>query len=166
MRSCHNAATEFLRQYWSAVLPTAAGALGAGTNATSAAVKSAKAEKMAGYLRSTDNKVNAVVHTATIAGFDPARVRAVSQEHRVCAKDGSLMDRLLRRLLGRCMSRWKGRSGGWRTARRRRAAGADYMHVVTAGVGHRKDVVHADSFTHYTPPKAWQAYFRRHRGIG
>ncbi|RSH88965.1 RNA polymerase II transcription factor B subunit 1 [Saitozyma podzolica] len=76
MRSCHNAATEFLRQYWSAVLPTAAGALGAGTNATSAAVKAAKAEKMAGYLRSTDNKVNAVVHTATIAGFDPARVRA------------------------------------------------------------------------------------------
>jgi hypothetical protein len=86
-------------------LPTAAGALGAGTNATSAAVKAAKAEKMAGYLRSTDNKVNAVVHTATIAGFDPARVRAVSQEHRVWAKDGSLMGRLLRRLLGRCMCR-------------------------------------------------------------
>jgi hypothetical protein len=106
-------------------LPTAAGALGAGTNATSAAVKAAKAEKMAGYLRSTDNKVNAVVHTATIAGFDPARVRAVSQEHRVWAKDGSLMGRLLRRLLGRCMSRWKGRSGGWRTARCRRAAGAE-----------------------------------------
>jgi transcription initiation factor TFIIH subunit 1 len=85
MRSCHNAATEFLRQYWSAVLPTPTGALGAGSNTTTAASKAAKAEKMARYLRSTDSKVNAVVHTATIAGFDPARVRAVRLPLLPCA---------------------------------------------------------------------------------
>lgn len=78
MRSCHNAATEFLRQYWSAVLPTPAGALGAGTNSTSAATKAAKAEKMAAYLRGTGGKVEAVVHIATEAGVDPGRIRAVS----------------------------------------------------------------------------------------
>lgn len=78
MKSCHNAATEFLRQYWSAVLPTSSAALGAGTAATNAATKSAKAAKMAQYLSLTEGKVIAVVHTATIERIDPARVRAVS----------------------------------------------------------------------------------------
>ena len=73
MRSCHNAATEFLRQYWSAVLPTSAGTLGPST----IAAKNAKAEKMAGYLRLTEGKVNAVINTATIVGVDPERIRAV-----------------------------------------------------------------------------------------
>lgn len=79
MRSCHNAATEFLRQYWSAVLPTPAGALGAGTPSTSPAVKAARAAKMAGYLRSTESKVNAVISTAILAGVDPARIRKVGR---------------------------------------------------------------------------------------
>jgi transcription initiation factor TFIIH subunit 1 len=73
MTSCHNAANEFLRQYWSAVLPAQAGALGS----TSAATKAAKAGKMAGYLRGMEGKINAVVHTAVLTGLDPARVRAV-----------------------------------------------------------------------------------------
>jgi len=73
MTSCHNAANEFLRQYWSAVLPAQAGALGS----TSAATKAAKAGKMAGYLRGMEGKINAVVHTAVLDGLDPARVRAV-----------------------------------------------------------------------------------------
>ena len=77
MRSCHNAATEFLRQYWSAVLPTPAGALGAGTASTSAELKAAKADKMVHYLMSTAAKVNAIVHTATISHVDPDRIRAV-----------------------------------------------------------------------------------------
>lgn len=78
MRSCHNAATEFLRQYWSAVLPAPAGALGAGNASSSTGAKAAKAAKMAGYLRGTAGKVEAVVHIATEAGVDPGRIRAVS----------------------------------------------------------------------------------------
>jgi transcription initiation factor TFIIH subunit 1 len=74
MTSCHNAANEFLRQYWSAVLPAQAGTLGT----KDAGVKAAKAVKMAGYLRGMEGKINAVVHTASIGGMDPARVRAVS----------------------------------------------------------------------------------------
>ena len=73
MTSCHNAANEFLRQYWSAVLPAQAGALGT----SNAATKAAKAGKMAGYLRGMEGKINAVVHTAVLDGLDPARVRAV-----------------------------------------------------------------------------------------
>ncbi|WVQ85967.1 hypothetical protein IAT38_008135 [Cryptococcus sp. DSM 104549] len=71
VRSCHNAATEFLRQYWSAILPPQAGTLGGGN----AAAREAKAVKMAGYLRNTGAKVEAIVQTAQIAGFDPERVR-------------------------------------------------------------------------------------------
>jgi len=74
MTSCHNAANEFLRQYWSAVLPAQIGALGT----TSVAAKVAKAGKMAGYLRGMEGKINAVVHTAAADGLDPARVKAVS----------------------------------------------------------------------------------------
>ncbi|RXK39863.1 hypothetical protein M231_02797 [Tremella mesenterica] len=74
IRSCHNAATEFLRQYYSATLPNPSN-----PNLTPAAVsaRSTRATKMAQYLRGTEAKVNAVVHTAQIAGVDPERVRAV-----------------------------------------------------------------------------------------
>ncbi|KAK8864616.1 hypothetical protein IAR55_001866 [Kwoniella newhampshirensis] len=72
MRSCHNAATEFLRQYWSAILPTQPGALG---STGGASAKEAKAVKMAGYLKNTQPKVEAIVQTAQILGFDPERVR-------------------------------------------------------------------------------------------
>jgi transcription initiation factor TFIIH subunit 1 len=78
MKSCHNAATEFLRQYWAAILPTPSGALGTGTSAVSAKTKTAKAAKMAGYLSATENKVKAIVHAATTVNVDPARVEAVS----------------------------------------------------------------------------------------
>ncbi|KAL7419067.1 RNA polymerase II transcription factor B subunit 1 [Cryptotrichosporon argae] len=76
MRSCHNAATEFLRQYYTAILPTAAGALGAGTPSTAPAAKAARAEKMARYLEGTEGKVNAIVAAAEIGRSDPDRVRA------------------------------------------------------------------------------------------
>lgn len=75
MKSCHNAANEFLRQYWSAILPTQAGALGV----SSVAAKQAKAARMAGYLKGMEGKINAVVHTAVTEGVDPMRVRAVSK---------------------------------------------------------------------------------------
>jgi transcription initiation factor TFIIH subunit 1 len=82
MRSCHNAATEFLRQYWSALLPLPAGALGSGGPAVIPKNKEArdptKAAKMAKYLAMTERKMDAVVQTAVIAGIDAARVRAVS----------------------------------------------------------------------------------------
>jgi len=82
MRSCHNAATEFLRQYWSALLPLPAGSLGGSTPNTVPKGKEArdpvKAEKMANYLRSTEKKIEAVVRTAQQSGVDPARVKAVS----------------------------------------------------------------------------------------
>ena len=82
MRSCHNAATEFLRQYWSALLPLPAGSLGGSTPNTVPKGKEArdpvKAEKMANYLRSTEKKIEAVVRTAQQSGVDPARVQAVS----------------------------------------------------------------------------------------
>jgi transcription initiation factor TFIIH subunit 1 len=86
MRSCHTAATEFLRQYWAALLPLPTGALGP---ATAPKVKGGardpdKAKKMADYLRSTERKIEAVVHTAGLISPDngpttAARVRAVSR---------------------------------------------------------------------------------------
>lgn len=82
MRSCHNAATEFLRQFWSAVLPTPPGALGTNANTGSRdpnaaeVAKAMKAERMAGYLKLTEGKVEAVVSTARAMGIDPGRVRA------------------------------------------------------------------------------------------
>jgi hypothetical protein len=83
MRTCHNAASEFLRQYWSAVLPAPAAASGAAGGAGAGGAqgemgRAAKAERMAGYLRSTGEKVEAVVQTAGLMGVDAARVRAVS----------------------------------------------------------------------------------------
>jgi transcription initiation factor TFIIH subunit 1 len=76
MKSCHNAATEFLRQYWSAILPLPPGALG-GPSASPQA-RANKAEKMAAYLRLTEGKVDGVVATATAQGISADRVRAVS----------------------------------------------------------------------------------------
>ena len=102
MRSCHNAATEFLRQYWSSILPTAAGA----TDST-AKIKMGRASKMAQYLRSTEGKVNAVVHTATIAGVDPARVRAVSRTALAGLQATENRLRRWHRQWGLSISRWR-----------------------------------------------------------
>lgn len=71
MRSCHNAASEFLRQYWSAILPPAPGTLGQPEPA-----RAARAAKMARYLEGTEGKINAIVTTAEISRVDPERVRA------------------------------------------------------------------------------------------
>ncbi|KAJ9110233.1 hypothetical protein QFC19_001636 [Naganishia cerealis] len=71
--TCHNAACEFLRQFWSAVLPSPAGSL---SSSTTSEVKAAKARKMAAYLRGTGGKVDSVVASAVKAGMkDPQRVR-------------------------------------------------------------------------------------------
>lgn len=81
MRSCHNAANEFLRQYWSAVLPTFTGPAG---TSTGVAAKVAKAAKMIEYLRKTEPKVEAIVQAGIIAGEDPARIRAVRWRGPLC----------------------------------------------------------------------------------
>lgn len=73
MRSCHNAASEFLRQYWAAILPPAAGTL---ATAQTPATRAARATKMARYLEGTEGKVNAIVTAAEIERCDPDRVRA------------------------------------------------------------------------------------------
>lgn len=72
--SCHNAACEFLRQFWSAVLPNLPGALGA----PSAQQKADKAKKMIDFLAKTDDKVDGVMMSAVGSGMlDPERVREV-----------------------------------------------------------------------------------------
>jgi transcription initiation factor TFIIH subunit 1 len=77
--SCHNAACEFLRQFWSAVLPNLPGTLGAPT----AQQKADKARKMADYLGKTGEKVEAVVRTAVSSGMsEPERVREVRRDIR------------------------------------------------------------------------------------
>lgn len=73
MRSCHNAAAEFLRQYWAAILPPAPGTL---ATAQTPATRAARAAKMARYLEGTEGKVNAIVTAAEIVRVDPDRVRA------------------------------------------------------------------------------------------
>ncbi|KAJ9117584.1 hypothetical protein QFC22_004434 [Naganishia vaughanmartiniae] len=78
--TCHNAACEFLRQFWSAVLPAPINSLGASsTSANTAAAaeqKAAKARKMAEYLRGTARKVDSVVASAVTYGMQDAdRVR-------------------------------------------------------------------------------------------
>lgn len=70
MRSCHNAASEFLRQFWASILPPAPGLQ------ANPAARAARAAKMAKYLEGTEGKINAIVTTAEIARIDPDRVRA------------------------------------------------------------------------------------------
>ncbi|KAI5452983.1 RNA polymerase II transcription factor B subunit 1 [Naganishia albida] len=71
--TCHNAACEFLRQFWSAVLPTPQGTLG---GAQTPEQKAAKAKKMATFLAGTQKKVESVVASAVNAGMkEPSRVR-------------------------------------------------------------------------------------------
>lgn len=73
--TCHNAACEFLRQFWSAALPTPPGVLSPSTPEQ----KLIKAKKMAGYLALTEEKVAGVVKTAEEAHLgQPERVREVS----------------------------------------------------------------------------------------
>ncbi|KAJ9098251.1 hypothetical protein QFC21_004580 [Naganishia friedmannii] len=76
--TCHNAACEFLRQFWSAVLPAPINSLGSSSanSAAAAEQKAAKARKMAGYLRGTARKVDSVVASAVSYGMkDAERVR-------------------------------------------------------------------------------------------
>lgn len=73
MKMLNNATMEFLRQYYGAVQPAPAGALGG----LSPAQKGQKAKRMAGYLAGTPDKVNAIVTLGEIERVDPERIRAI-----------------------------------------------------------------------------------------
>ncbi|KAL1411616.1 RNA polymerase II transcription factor B subunit 1 [Vanrija albida] len=76
MRICHISTNEFLRQYWSAVLPPPPGSLGAGTGGQTPSEREKRAAKMAKYLAGTEGRVNAIVNVAMTERFDPERVRS------------------------------------------------------------------------------------------
>ena len=69
--ACQGAANEYLRLFWTAVAPDAAG------NARlSTADRSAKAVRMASYLARTPERVELVVADAVAAGIERERVEA------------------------------------------------------------------------------------------
>ncbi|KAF5325666.1 hypothetical protein D9611_000372 [Ephemerocybe angulata] len=72
MTSCQTAANEFLRQYWSSIIPQAP-ELQTAASATPAQ-RAAKAAKMIGYLSKTPEKVQAIIMTAQAHGVDSAKV--------------------------------------------------------------------------------------------
>ena len=76
MTSCQSAANEFLRQFWSAVLPAKAFDITVAAHATPAQ-KAARAQKMIGYLERTEERVRGVLSEAQSANVDPQRVRFV-----------------------------------------------------------------------------------------
>jgi pantoate kinase len=94
--TCHNAHTEFLRQFWSAVLPTPPGTLGAPTPEQ----KMAKARKMAKFLSLMREKVDSVVLSAkrdtTVDAERVQEVCRVADEHLV---DDAADDLEIRHLL-------------------------------------------------------------------
>jgi transcription initiation factor TFIIH subunit 1 len=79
MTTCQTAANEFLRQFWSSMYPPVAEqqVLAPATPAQ----KAAKAAKMIGYLAKTHEKVDALVRTAHLDGFDSTRVEIVRALH-------------------------------------------------------------------------------------
>ncbi|KZT52260.1 hypothetical protein CALCODRAFT_525450 [Calocera cornea HHB12733] len=87
MTTCQTAANEFLRQFWGAVLPpppppppiyagVGSGVSGGERLGLSNRERAQKAQKMAGYLARTGEKVDALVSAARGEGVDPERVRA------------------------------------------------------------------------------------------
>ncbi|KAL5507412.1 TFB1 [Sanghuangporus vaninii] len=71
MRTCQTAANEFLRQFWSSVVP----ASGEGPmSSASPARKAAKAARMAGYLVKTPEKIQAIIEMARSSGVDAGKI--------------------------------------------------------------------------------------------
>lgn len=80
MISTHTATCEFLRQFWSAILPTPPSSVGNVLASSSPAEKSAKAAKMVRYLGGTAEKADAVIAAAIAGGSDGEKVRIVSPD--------------------------------------------------------------------------------------
>ncbi|KIJ09331.1 hypothetical protein PAXINDRAFT_17580, partial [Paxillus involutus ATCC 200175] len=66
-------ANEFLRQFWTSIYPPPSD-LPTPSSSSTAAQRSAKAAKMAGYLGKTHEKVDALVRGAGVEGVDGGRV--------------------------------------------------------------------------------------------
>lgn len=78
MTTCQTAANEFLRQFWSSMYPPVAEQQILAP--LTPAQKAAKAAKMIGYLVKTHEKVDALVRSAQLEGFDATRVEIVSTQ--------------------------------------------------------------------------------------
>lgn len=78
LRTCQTAANEFLRQFWTSIYPPPSDLP---TPGATAAQRSAKAAKMAGYLGKTHEKVDALVRAAVLEGVEGNRVAVVSTSH-------------------------------------------------------------------------------------
>lgn len=76
MSTCQTAANEFLRHYWHSIYPPPSQASLPLTEVLKNQ-RAAKAAKMAGYLASTYEKVEAIVKTAPYEKVDPRRVELV-----------------------------------------------------------------------------------------
>ena len=77
MSTCQTAANEFLRHYWHSIYPPPSHSSLPLTE-TLKGQRAAKAAKMAGYLASTQEKVDAIVKAAQYEKVDPRRVELVS----------------------------------------------------------------------------------------
>ena len=74
MISCQASANEFLRHFWSAVLPARPDDISASAMATPLQ-KAGKAQRMVGYLEKTQERVDTVVREGQKEGSDPIAVR-------------------------------------------------------------------------------------------
>lgn len=77
LTSCHSSSNEFLRHFWSAVLPPRPEDISAAAMATPEQ-RAAKAQRMIGYLQKTDERVKDVVRKASSEGVDVKKVEMVS----------------------------------------------------------------------------------------
>lgn len=76
LTTCQTAANEFLRQFWTSIYPPPSEH---STPTSTAAQRSAKVAKMAGYLGKTHEKVDALVRAAVMEGVEGNRVVVVSR---------------------------------------------------------------------------------------
>ena len=76
MITCHTAANEFLRQFWSAIYPSLVDSQSISSIATPAQ-RASKAAKMVGYLSKTPEKVEALVRMAQQHGVNGSKVETV-----------------------------------------------------------------------------------------
>jgi len=87
MTTCQTAANEFLRQFWLSMYPQPNDLQPVA--AATPAQRTAKAEKMIGYLSKTKEKVDALVRTAQAEGVDHNRVE-IAMKHMLNAVDWAL----------------------------------------------------------------------------
>lgn len=74
METCQTAGNEFLRQFWSAIYPSA---FEVQRQSAPPVYKEAKADRMVEYIARTPAKIEALVQEARASGADPERVQSV-----------------------------------------------------------------------------------------